>query len=56
MPKHRSRIATREEFTKAYSLPMFRNPNVKFVVVKCEVCNPAKKVYNRAKFKRFESD
>lgn len=47
MAKHRSRISVREDFTKHWSLKLWSNPNKKFQVVKCEICNPRKRIGNK---------
>lgn len=44
MPKHCARIAYRSDFDKPWSLWQFKNPKTKFIVVKCVVCNPPRRV------------
>ena len=37
---HRSRLVTRNDYDSPWSLPMWRNPNVKTRIHKCSECNP----------------
>ena len=51
---HRARIVTREDYDSPWSLPMWRNPNVKKRIHKCAECNPKVYIRKEKAIRKFE--
>lgn len=52
---HCAHITTRNDYTHAWALKIFRNPNVTHVVMKCETCSIASRrvPLTRQQFKKL---
>lgn len=56
--KHRAKIVTRNDFDSYWSLPMWRNPNIKRRIVKCSLCSgnePLQRERRRNALKRLRN-